>query len=251
MRRPRPCSPTTTRPAERRGRRPTPKRAGPRPTTPDALIAPEWAPGAPDATNTPCPACWLPHAADVVALLAAERGRGVAVNTLELRRAAIRYHFIAGLPILTAEAQVALTMASIHRADAGVLPGKKLGTTADVLREILAGIPDDLAGRRDRALLLVGFAGALRCTELAAIRVEHLEPSERGLCLTLPLSKRDRTGSGVIVAIPYGTTELCPVRALRRWQEAANITAGPVFRRPSPVVGSAAIDSGTNHRDCR
>jgi integrase len=207
--------------------------------------------------------CLPADAADVVAFLAAERGRGLAVNTLDLRRAAIRYlHFIAGLPVPTAEAQVALTMAGIHRAaaDAGVLPAKKLAATADILRDILAGIPDDLAGRRDRALLLVGFAGALRRAELAAIRVEHLEPSERGLRLTLPCSKGDRTGSGVSVAIPYGSTELCPVRALRRWQEAANISAGPVFRRiwvpprrakaadsplPAPVVGTAAIDAGT------
>ena len=122
----------------------------------------------------------------------------------------------------------------------------------------LAGIPDDLAGLRDRAMLLVGFAGALRRAELAAIRVEHLEATERGLRLTLPRSKGDRTGSGVTVAIPYGATELCPVRALRRWQEAANITGGAVFRRiwvpptrhqlgegPSPVVGIRAIDAGT------
>jgi len=90
--------------------------------------------------------------------------------------------------------------------------------------------------------------------------VEHLEVSERGLRLTLPRSKGDRTGVGVTVAIPYGATELCPVRALRRWQEAANITGGAVFRRifvpptrhppgegtrPSPVVGTRAIDAGT------
>jgi hypothetical protein len=200
--------------------------------------------------------CLPAHAADVVAFLAAERGSGLSVNTVELRRAAIRYlHFIAGLPVPTAEAHVAATLAGMHReaADAGELPAKKLAATANILRQVLAGIPDDLAGLRDRALLLVGFAGALR-------RAEHLEASERGLRLTLPRSKGDRTGSGVTVAIPYGTTELCPVRALRRRQEAANSTAGAVFRRifvpptrqqpgegprPSPVVGTRAIDAGT------
>jgi len=208
----------------------------------------------------PClPAC----AADVVAFLAAERGRGMSVNTVDLRRAAIRYlHFIAGCPVPTAEAQVAETIAGIHREAAarGQAPAKKLAATAAILREILAPIPDDLAGLRDRALLLVGFVGALRRAELAAIRVEHLEARERGLRLTLPRSKGERTGKLVTVAIPYGTTLLCPVRALRRWQEAAGITEGPVFRRiwlpptrrqggtaplPCPVVGSAAIDPGT------
>jgi site-specific recombinase XerC len=207
--------------------------------------------------------CLPGHSADVVAFLAAERGRGLSVNTLDLRRAAIRYlHFIAGCPVPTAEAHVAETMAGIHRtaADAGELPAKKLAATVDILREILSLIPEDLAGLRDRALLLIGFAGALRRAELAAIHVAHLEPRERGLRLTLPHSKGERAGKAVTVAIPYGATDLCPVRALRRWQEAAGITEGAVFRRiwvpptrrpagtgplPAPVVGTAAIDPGT------
>ena len=206
--------------------------------------------------------CLPARSDDVVAFLAAERGRGLSVNTIDLRRAAIRYlHFIAGCAVPTAEAHVAETMAGIHReaANRGDVPAKKLAATADILREILLRIPDDLAGLRDRALLLVGFAGALRRSELAAIRVEHLESRERGLRLTLPRSKGERAGKAVTVAIPYGTTTLCPVRALRRWQEAAGITEGALFRRiwapptraagtgplPCPVVGTEAVDPGT------
>jgi site-specific recombinase XerC len=205
--------------------------------------------------------CLPARAADVVAFLAAERGQGRSVATVDLRRAAIRYlHFIAGCPVPTAEAQVTEAMAGMHRAaaEAGQLPGKKLAATADILRQILAPIEADLAGLRDRALLLVGFAGALRRAELAAIRVEHLEPCERGLRLTLPHSKGERSGRGVTVALPYGATELCPIRALRSWQDAAGITAGAVFRRiwtpprgrdgsntPLPRVGTMAIDAGT------
>ena len=206
--------------------------------------------------------CLPARSEDVVAFLAAERGRGLSVNTIDLRRAAIRYlHFIAGCAVPTAEAHVAETMAGIHReaAGRGDMPAKKLAATADILREILLHIPGDLAGLRDRALLLVGFAGALRRSELAAIRIEHLESRERGLRLTLPRSKGERTGKAVTVAIPYGTTTLCPVRALRRWQEAAGITEGALFRRiwapptrvtgtgplPCPVVGTEEIDPGT------
>ena len=203
--------------------------------------------------------CLPARAGDVVAFLAAERGSGLSVNTVELRRAAIRYlHFVAGCPVPTAEAPVAETMAGIRRdaADQGALPAKKLAATADLLHQILAPIPDDLRGRRDRALLLVGFAGALRRAELAAIRVEHLEPRERGLRLTLPRSKGERDGKAVTVALPYGTTALCPVRALRGWLEAAGIAEGPVFRRiwthppaarggkaPCPAPSSAASRS--------
>ena len=203
--------------------------------------------------------CLPASAADVVAFLAAERRRGLSVTTVELRRAAIRYlHYLAGCAVPTAEAVVGETLAGIRRdaAHRGEFPAKKLAATADVLREILAPIPDDLRGLRDRALLLVGFAGALRRSELAAIRVEHLEPPARGLRLTLPLSKGERDGNAVTVALPLGTTELCPVRALRRWQEAAGITEGALFRRiwlpPArggiprpPTVGTQAIDRRT------
>lgn len=196
--------------------------------------------------------------ADVAAFLAAERRRGLKSSTIELRRAAIRcLHFYAGCPVPTAGARVAATLAGIRRdaADKGELPVKKLAATLAVLTRILAAMPDDLVGIRDRALLLVGFAGALRRSELAAIEFRHLEPDARGLKLTLPRSKGDRNSRGVTVALPHGETALCPVRALEAWLNAAGITDGPVFRRvwtpptrpgrpaPLPRLGTAAIAS--------
>jgi hypothetical protein len=86
-----------------------------------------------------------------------------------------------------------------------------------------------LRGKRDRALLLVGFAGALRRSELAAIRIDHLEKTDRGLRLTIPQTKGSRTDP-VVVPLPYGPTELCPVRALNA-RLAAGITDALVFRR--------------------
>jgi integrase len=171
---------------------------------------------------------------DVVAFLADERRCGLSVNTIELRRAAIRYlHFIAGCPIPTAAAEIAETVAGIRREAArnGDRPTKKLAATIEILREILAMIDLDLVGLRDRAILLLGFVGALRRSEVAAVRVEHLDLRQRGYQLLLPISKGDREGQGVSVAIPYGNTELCPVRAIQRWQSAAGIASGPVFRR--------------------
>jgi site-specific recombinase XerD len=85
------------------------------------------------------------------------------------------------------------------------------------LREILAPIGDDLPGLRDRALLLLGFAGAFRRTELARIAVGDLEEAEHVLRITLPFSKGDRQSKGVQAGIPYGVSDLCPVRALQRW----------------------------------
>lgn len=211
-----------------------------------------------EAHDLPC----LPaESGDIVAFLAAERGRGLSVNTIDLRRAAIRYlHYIAGLAVPTAEAVVGETMAGIHRqaVDAGDQPSKKAAATASILRQVIEPISDDLTGLRDRALLLLGFTGALRRAELAAIHVEHLEARERGLRLTLPHSKGERTGRSVTIAIPHGSADFCPVRALRRWLAAAEISEGAVFRRiwlppagrngkqtPLPRVGYDAIDPRT------
>jgi integrase len=178
---------------------------------------------------TPLPA----SGADVATFLAAERRRGLAPNTIDLRRAAIRYlHRAAGCAVPTSDVCVAETVAGIRRdaARKGEAPEKKAAATAGIIRQMLAKIPDDPRGLRDKALILVAFAGALRRSELVAIRVERLEQTERGLRLTLPQSKGSQAAA-VIVPLPYGETELCPVRALARWREAAGITAGPVFRR--------------------
>ena len=71
----------------------------------------------------------------------------------------------------------------------------------------------DRPGLRDRALLLLDFAGPFRRAACARIEVGHLEAAEHGLCITLPFSKSDRESKGVQVGIPYGASDLCPVRA--------------------------------------
>ena len=84
-------------------------------------------------------------------------------------------------------------------------------------------------GLRDRALLLVGFSGAFRRSELAALRVEDLEEVEGGLRVHVRRSETDQQAAGQIVAIIRGE-RLCPVQAVRAWLDAAGITEGPVFR---------------------
>ena len=174
---------------------------------------------------TPLPA----SSADVAAFIANERDEGRGSSTIKVRLAALRYlHRAAGLPSPTVTAEVSETMAGIRR-DAPN-PTKKRAASLTVLRELLGPIPDDLRGVRDRALLLVGFAGALRRSELARIQVSELERTDRGFQVTLPRSKGAQT-SAVTVPIPYGKTELCPVRALTRWLGDAGIDEGAVFRR--------------------
>ena len=84
---------------------------------------------------------------------------------------------------------------------------------------------------RDRAVLLVGYTGAFRRSELAQIRVEHLDFSEEGVEVLIPRSKGDQSGSGQIVAINRLNGPYCPVKALLAWIRAARIESGPIFRR--------------------
>ena len=121
--------------------------------------------------------------------------------------------------------------------------GKKPFLTPD-LRHIIAELPQDLRGLRDRALLLAGFAGGFRRSELAALQVEDLETSPDGLIVRLGRSKTDQEGQGRPVALPYGSDpQTCPVRALRAWLEQASISAGPLFRAVDRhgLVSSAAL----------
>jgi len=83
---------------------------------------------------------------------------------------------------------------------------------------------------RDRALLLVGFAGAFRRAELVAIRLEHISELDAGIEIFLPVSKTDQEQQGRVVFIPYANGERCPVRALAQWLAMAGIDEGYVFR---------------------
>jgi integrase len=82
---------------------------------------------------------------------------------------------------------------------------------------------------RDRAIILLGFAGALRRSELVALNVADIDRTENGLLVRISRSKTDQEAEGTIVAIPKGSSE-CPAEALLTWLNAGQITEGPVFR---------------------
>jgi site-specific recombinase XerC len=104
----------------------------------------------------------------------------------------------------------------------------------DALRSVVLPIPDDLRGLRDRALLLVGRAAALRRSELVALDVGDLGFEPEGVVLMIRRSTTDWGGAGASVAVPFGGEEAtCPVGALHRWLDTAAVAAseGRVFRR--------------------
>src|SRR3984885_10420711 len=100
----------------------------------------------------------------------------------------------------------------------------------DICR-LLAACPGNLLGLRDRALILIGFAGAFRRSELCAMSVSDLCFSASGLVINVPRSKADQEQAGEKVAIVFGEhKDTCPIKALRKWLSNAKVTDGPVFR---------------------
>ena len=175
----------------------------------------------------------LPAEPQTVALYAtalAASGR-LKANTITRRLSAIsQAHQLAGLASPAREPLVRTVMAGIRRVH-GTAAQAKAPLSPELLRRLLAHIPDDLRGRRDRALLLVGFAGAFRRSELVALRLEDVAFVPEGLVVTISQSKTDPEGAGQAIGIPYGKEEAtCPVRALRAWFDSSGITGGAIFR---------------------
>jgi integrase len=94
---------------------------------------------------------------------------------------------------------------------------------------------------RDRALLLIGFAGAFRRSELSAIQCDWVTRTEHSLLIALRKTKTDQESKGRFVVIPFVGGRICPVAALEAWLEVSGITDGALFRR---VTKSAKVALG-------
>jgi site-specific recombinase XerD len=173
----------------------------------------------------------LPAAPETVALYLADQAQHLAVGTLGRRLVAITAaHRAAGHQLDTRHAVIRETFAGIKRSHGTAQQGKAPAVVAE-LRRMVEGQPNTLAGTRNRAILLLGFAGAFRRSEIAGLAVEDLAFTADGLVVTLRRSKTDQEGAGRKVGIPYGSTPAtCPVRAVRAWIEAASLACGALFR---------------------
>ncbi|WP_342111804.1 site-specific integrase [Methylobacterium sp. SI9] len=173
----------------------------------------------------------------VAAFIVSEAEASRAASTLGRRLAAIRYaHKLAGVADPTDDEGVRAAIRGARR-KVGVAPTQKAAATADVLAALLMRTPDTLTGKRDRALLALGFAGAFRRSELVALNVEDLREDPEGLRVMVRRSKVDQEGRGFEKAIPHGRF-IRPVALVREWLDAAGIVSGPVFR---PISRSGRV----------
>ena len=162
----------------------------------------------------------MPATPEVVGAYLAAAGEGYAMPTLRRRVAAIARAFgVAGHP-LGYQASRNPGDATWHRPEAWQPGTARSGDHHDGGPEARPACDTGLAGARDRALLLVGFAGALRRSELVALDVEHVTWTRNGLKLLIQRSKTDAEGEGAEIAIPGGQANwTCPVAALETWLE--------------------------------
>jgi site-specific recombinase XerD len=175
----------------------------------------------------------LPATPETVALYLASKADQLKPSTLGRRLAAIsKAHQAAGheSPASMRHAAVSEVFKGIKRTK-GTAQARKAPLLVAQLIRALATMRTDLVGLRDRALLLIGFSGAFRRSELVALDVADVEVGEDGITVALRRSKTDQEGAGRKVGIPRGSSpETCPVRALRAWMDAAKVAEGPLFR---------------------
>ena len=167
----------------------------------------------------------------VASYLAALADAGRKPSTIGRALVAIsQAHKLAGHPSPRAGAMVGETMRGIRNSK-GCAPVQKAPVVVDVLKAMVATLPGSLLGLRDRALLVLGFAGGFRRSELVGLTVADLTFSDDGIAVRLTRSKTDQAGEGRMVPIPFGSAKgTCPVRTVRAWLDAAGIVEGRVFR---------------------
>jgi integrase len=173
----------------------------------------------------------LPAAPATLALYLSDLAERCKVSTLERRLATIsQAHKAAHLETPTKAAEVRAVLQGIRRAK-GTAQRQKAPAVTQIIRAMVGQLSDGPLGVRDRALLLLGFAGAFRRSELVALDVADVNFTADGLIVRLPRSKTDQEGQGATKGIPYGSNlATCPVRALRAWLDAGGSTDGPIFR---------------------
>ncbi len=153
-------------------------------------------------------------------------------RTLSRRLVAIKnWHQYQGFFDPTQHPVVKKTMTGIFNVH-GKPKNKARAISLDDLNKIATGLlhEDTLVSVRNCALLLIGFYGAFRRSELVRICLEHLTFSDEGLQIMIPRSKTDQEGEGALCAIPYNNTALCPVVILEKWLQIAHLQSGYVFR---------------------
>ena len=172
----------------------------------------------------------IPASPEMVATYLAAHAGTHKIATLARRLVTIgKAHSAQGLQSPTDSELVRATMRGIRRTNGSAQRQVAPAVREDILL-MVAGL-NGTKGIRDKALLLIGFSGAFRRSELVSLTVDDIEQAQQGILIRIRRSKTDQDGQGRSVGIPYARGAVCPVRALQEWLAASCISEGALFRR--------------------
>jgi integrase len=175
---------------------------------------------------SPLPATPATLAAYIADRAATWKPASIALAVVSIRAA----HKAAGVEHATQHPAVVATLRGVRRS-LGTAPRRVAPVAVPELRTMLAALPDSLTATRDRALLVLGMAGALRRSELVALDVADVAETAEGLVVTVRRSKVDQEAAGARIGLPRGAhAATCPVRVVRAWLDASGVTSGALLR---------------------
>ena len=169
------------------------------------------------------------EAATVAAYCAHCADSGSSTSTIKRRLAAIAYaHRLGGFDAPTSAESVKSVFCGIRRR-LGTHADAKAPATAKIVAAMVKHMSSDLSGKRDKALILLGFAAALRRSELVALDLDAIHRTDRGMIVHIGKSKTDQEGAGADIAVPRGR-KLRAIEALDDWICSAGLREGAIFR---------------------
>ena len=173
----------------------------------------------------------LPATPDTVGLYLTHMSRHLKTSSLKRRVTAIgKAHELSRLSIPTKDPAVKAILKGILRSK-GESQKHASPTLLKHISRMIEVMPEGSKGTRDKALILLGFAGGFRRSELIGLNIQDLSIGDEGLIIRITRSKTDQTGRGRTIGIPFGqNSDTCPVLALEWWLTTSRITEGPLFR---------------------
>ena len=177
----------------------------------------------------------LPTEPKIVSLYLTHLSKNSKISTLRRRLVSISMvHKLKGHYLDTKHPIIVENFMGIRRIKGSIQKGKKpilINHLKSIINVINEKKIDEIKKYRDKSLILIGFGGGFRRSELISIDYEDLEFVTEGLKITIKKSKTDQFGEGMTKGLPYFTNETyCPVFNLKKWLEISKIKSGPIFR---------------------
>ena len=178
----------------------------------------------------------LPSEPKIIALYLTHLSKNSKISTIRRRLVSISIvHKLKGHYIDIKHPIITENLLGIKRVKGSIQKGKKpllISHLKSIINVINEQQNEEIKKLRDRSIILIGFGGGFRRTELISIDYEDLEFVPEGLKITIRRSKTDQFGEGMIKGLPYFSNEIyCPVTSLKKWLEVSKIKSGPIFRR--------------------